>query len=338
MFRVYNVKNIFDMTERHEHLLSAYFANQLTDAEKSEILSLLNSDSSFAARFREMEQAYITACIPIFEKTRNNDFVTVQNRIGSRRGTVSFWRTFAVAASVLAVVLLGATLYTGQKFHDVECFLCESDIMTVVAKNGTGTETVLPDGTLVCLNASSSLSFNRHFGRYTRDVILDGEGYFEVAPDSRKVFRVHAGNTCVTVKGTRFNVQSYADEPELVVSLIEGSVVLNTISEEATLRPGTCAVVSRNNDKIRIEKADPYASDWTKGKFVFTDKSIPEILHRIERNFAIHFLYDENLFRDERFTGNFSLNLSIDEILSYIDVDKKYKWRRNEDTIEIYKR
>ena len=170
MFRVYNVKNHFDMTERHEHLLAAYFANQLDDAERLEILSLLDSDSSFAARFREMEQAYIAACIPIFEKTKNNDFVTVQNRIGSRRGTVSFWRTFAAAASVIAVVLLGATLYTGHKFHDVECFLCESDIMTVVAKNGTGTETVLPDGTLVCLNASSSLSFNRHLWYNDRNV------------------------------------------------------------------------------------------------------------------------------------------------------------------------
>ena len=71
---------------------------------------------------------------------------------------------------------------------------------------------------------------------------------------------------------------------------------------------------------------------------MFNDKSIPEILHRIERNFAVRFVYDENLFGDERFTGNFSLNLSIDEILSYIDVDKKYRWRRHEDTIEIYKR
>ena len=326
------------MTEKHENLISAYFADQITDSEREELLSLLETDAEFASCFREMEEAYISACIPVFESTKNKNFIAIQKRIGISRVSVRFWKSIAVAASVVAIALLGTALYTGHKFHDAECFLCESDVMTVVAKNGTGTETILPDGTRVCLNASSSLSFNRHFGRSSRDVTLEGEGYFEVAHNSQKPFRVHAGNACVTVKGTTFNVQSYADESEISVSLIEGSVVLNTISDEAILTPGNCAIVSKNTNSIRIERADPFASEWTNGKFVFSDKSIPEILQRVERNYGVCFVYADDLFGTERFTGNFSLNLSIDEVLSYIDVDNKYRWTRNDDIIAIRKR
>ena len=325
------------MTEKHENLISAYFADQITDSEREELLSLLENDAEFAACFREMEEAYISACIPVFESVKEENFKAIQKRIGTRV-SIRFWKSIAVAASVVAIALLGTVLYTGHKFHDAECFLCESDVMTVVAKNGTGTETILPDGTRVCLNASSSLSFNRHFGRSTRDVTLEGEGYFEVAHNAHKPFRVHAGNACVTVKGTTFNVQSYSDESEISISLIEGSVVLNTVSDETTLTPGNCAIVSRNSNRIRIERADPFASEWINGKYVFSDKSIPEILQRVERNYGVRFVYADGLFGTERFTGNFSFNLSIDEVLSYIDVDKKYKWTKNDDIIAIRKR
>lgn len=326
------------MTDRHEYILAAYFAGQISDAEKAELLLLLEKDSEFSDCFREMEEAYVSAYIPVFEKTKDANYKLIERRIRVRRKTTYFWKPFAIAASLAAVMFLGAALYTGNKFHDAECFLCQSDIMTVTAKNGTGTETLLPDGTRVCLNAESSLSFNRHFGRGSRDVTLIGEGYFEVASDASRPFHVHSGNTCVTVKGTTFNVRNYADEPEITVSLLEGSVVLNTESDEAILAPGYCAIVSRDNNVIRTRLSDPYAAEWIKGKIVFTDKSIPEILRYVERNYGVRFVYDGNLFGTERFTGNISYRLSIDEILSYIDVDNKYKWRRYEDTIEIYKK
>lgn len=326
------------MTERHENLLVAYFTGHITDDERSEILSLLDTDDEFAVCFREMEEAYVSAYIPVFEKTKAENYKLIERRIHVRRKTVYFWKPFAIAASMAAIMLLGAALYTGHKFHDAECFLCQSDIMTVTAKNGTGTETILPDGTRVCLNAESTLSFNRHFGRGSRDVTLSGEGYFEVASDASRPFHVHSGNTCVTVKGTTFNVRNYEDEPDITVSLLEGSVVLNTESDEAILTPGYCAIVSRDNNVIRTRLSDPYAAEWIKGKIVFTDKSIPEILRYVERNYGVRFVYDADLFGAERFTGNISYHLSIDEILSYIDVDNKYKWRKNEDTIEIYRK
>ena len=330
------------MTERYESLLAAYFADQLSEEEKAELLSRLDTDKELLARFREMQDAYVAACIPAFEKTKEEDYRKLQRQVPELRTKKvlkpAFWRVFAAAASVAAVVSIGAALYSGHKLRDSERFIAQSEATTITCTRGIGTETLLPDGTRVHLNAASSLSFKKGFGRKTRDVILDGEGFFEVAGDASKPFRVHSGNVCVTVKGTVFNVRSYADEADICVSLLEGAVELTSPSGKADLTPGNSAIVSRESGKIRLQTADASVSDWTKGKIVFTDKSIPEILGYVQRTYGVRFRYDDGIFDGERFTGNISSSLSIDEILTYIDVDRKYSWKRQEDTITIRKK
>lgn len=330
------------MTERHENLLAAYYADQITEEEKAELLSRLETDTELKTRFREMEEAYVAACIPAFEKTKEEDFRRLQQRIPELKTKIVhkpvFWRVFAAAASIAAVISIGTAIYSGLRLQESERFIAQSEATTISCTRGTGTETVLPDGTRVHLNAASSLSFKKGFGRKTRDVVLDGEGFFEVAGDASKPFRVHSGNVCVTVKGTVFNVRNYADESDICVSLLEGAVLLTSQSGQTDLTPGNSAFVSRENGVIRLQAADASVSDWTRGKIVFTDKSIPEILGYIQRTYGVRFNYDKGIFDGERFTGSISASLSIDEILSYIDVDGKYTWRRQDDTITIHKK
>ena len=97
-------------------------------------------------------------------------------------------------------------------------------------------------------------------------------------------------------------------------------------------------MVSRETGAFRLEQVAHNVTGWTKGKITFTDKSIPEILRYLQRNYDVNFVYEDGLFGQERFTGIISSSLSIDEILSYVDVDHKFTWQRNEDTIEIHKK
>jgi len=73
----------------------------------------------------------------------------------------------------------------------------------------------LSDGTEVWLNAASSLTFPVVFPAKERVVTLKGEGYFEVAKNAGKPFKVITNNNVVTVLGTHFNIMAYADEPHL---------------------------------------------------------------------------------------------------------------------------
>ena len=69
------------MTERYESLLAAYFVDQLSEGEKAELLSLLDTDKEVLARFREMQDAYVAACIPAFEKTKEEDYRKLQRQV-----------------------------------------------------------------------------------------------------------------------------------------------------------------------------------------------------------------------------------------------------------------
>src|SRR5690606_12693639 len=82
----------------------------------------------------------------------------------------------------------------------------------------------LPDGSLVRLNAATTLRYPTSFSGDTRDVEVNGEAYFEVVHNRRKPFRVRSGDQLITVLGTKFNVNSYANEPIIRTTLLEGSV------------------------------------------------------------------------------------------------------------------
>src|SRR5690606_14746042 len=98
------------------------------------------------------------------------------------------------------------------------------EIHTLYTPKGGQYQVVLADGTKVWLNAASSLQFPTAFDGTERLVELVGEGYFEVAPDQSKPFRIRTSTQVITVLGTRFNVSSYADEQTSTTTLITGSV------------------------------------------------------------------------------------------------------------------
>ncbi len=101
-----------------------------------------------------------------------------------------------------------------------------SRMMTVAALKGERYRIRLSDGTQVWLNAQSQLRFPDHFEGASREVYLEGEGYFEVSRDKRHPFRVHSGNLITNVLGTHFDIKAYKAASRVEVTLIEGKVML----------------------------------------------------------------------------------------------------------------
>jgi transmembrane sensor len=99
---------------------------------------------------------------------------------------------------------------------------------TITTTRGRQFKVALPDGSQVWLNAASSITYPVAFTGNEREVFVTGETYFEVAPLLRagqKIpFKVTKGNTEIQVLGTHFNVNAYDDEPDMKVTLLEGSV------------------------------------------------------------------------------------------------------------------
>ncbi|MFC0515087.1 FecR family protein [Mucilaginibacter angelicae] len=190
---------------------------------------------------------------------------------------------------------------------------------TLTIPPGGQYQVVLPDGTQVWLNSSSSLSYPTEFTGNSRTVKLTGEAYFEVAKNKDKPFYVEMNNVQVKVLGTHFNISAYADDNDLTTTLLEGSVQISKNGSQALLKPGQQAVIGSTADAIAVSKAHiNEAMAWKNGYFMFNDDNIVDIMKKVSRWYDADVEYQGN-FGTQRFGGTFTRSKSITDLLKNLE-------------------
>ena len=112
---------------------------------------------------------------------------------------------FSVAA---VVVFLVAGLLWFNKAGKTSIQAEEKHFSEVSSPMRSRTKLVLPDSSVVWLNAGSKLTYNENFGTTNLNTTLAGEAYFDVKKSSIP-FIIHANNVHIKVLGTAFNVKAY---------------------------------------------------------------------------------------------------------------------------------
>lgn len=191
----------------------------------------------------------------------------------------------------------------------------------------------LPDGTQVWLNAASSITYPTRFTEKERTVSITGEAYFEVAKQSsangKTPFRVKvAGLTGkekemdITVLGTHFNVNAYADEPVARATLLEGSIKLKKGEEQFLLHPGQQAQLE-NDGAFRIS-ADINAEEvlaWKNGFFYFHRTGLQTVMRQIARWYDVEIVYQAGV-PDMKFGGEIPRNANLEQVLRILQESK----------------
>ncbi|WP_277014300.1 FecR family protein [Flavobacterium lindanitolerans] len=179
---------------------------------------------------------------------------------------------------------------------------------------------IISDGTKIWLNAGSKIIYPVTFaGKKQREIRLFGEAYFEVAKDRTKPFIVHTERQRIEVLGTHFNSNSYADEPEAITTLKEGSVkVTATIDKEKDfiLKPGQMAATSKKQTSVRVADIES-ALAWQRGIFYFKNASIKTIMRQVSRWYDVEVQYKGDL-PDRFFTGGVHRNANLSELLKIL--------------------
>ncbi|WP_256009028.1 FecR domain-containing protein [Desertivirga xinjiangensis] len=194
--------------------------------------------------------------------------------------------------------------------------------------NGGQYQVTLPDGTKVWLNAASSLKYPVRFSSNERLVELSGEGYFEVAKNTKKPFRVASGNQKVEVLGTHFNINSYSDEPAIRTTLTEGAVrVIQTATQESRLlKPGEQSVLESN--RLSVRNADMLNTlAWKNGEFIFDDGDFRAVMRNIARWYDIEVVYDPSAPLDFELGGFISRSKNISAVLKLIELTGKVHFK-----------
>lgn len=211
---------------------------------------------------------------------------------------------------------------------------------TLITPVGGEYTVVLSDGTSVKLNAASRLEFPVVFGNKAREVRLQGEAYFNVAKSAHVPFIVKITNLDIKVYGTTFDVLAYADENAAQTTLLEGSVgiKLNNIEGQAETKivPGEQFVFHRGTESTEIKQVntDQYVA-WTKGKFVFENESIVNILKVLARWYNFEFTITGEQIKKQRFSLTLNRYDNASRILNLISASSSLKFEIHENKITV---
>ncbi len=186
---------------------------------------------------------------------------------------------------------------------------------TVSTPRGGQYRVVLPDGSVVWLNAASSVTFPTAFVK-ERNVTMTGEAYFEVKTDAARPFTVRTEQgQMIQVLGTSFNINAYPDENIQRTTLLEGKIRVQKNSGAKLPDPGEQVCLNVSTGAQSVVKADAAQTmAWKNGIFDLEGASLPEVMRQLARWYDIEVVYEQGI-PDISFGGKMERSLPLSGIV-----------------------
>jgi ferric-dicitrate binding protein FerR (iron transport regulator) len=213
-----------------------------------------------------------------------------------------------------------------------------SSVKEISIARGDQKTFTLPDETRVTLDSGSRFRYSRSFEDASRTVFLNGEGYFEVSPDSEKPFVIQTDQAIVTVLGTMFNVRAWPQTKKVVVAVKEGKVSFRPESEsraeaEVVIEAGQISRLEEDLNPTTPEVVDiDEHTAWLNREMYFLAAPLEEVLDQLERWYGLEFALSDSTFAGNRITV-FIERKSIDEILDMLSLVNNFEYDRQGKTV-----
>ncbi len=238
-----------------------------------------------------------------------------------------------VAASITGFLLIAGGMIYYQRFPK------EQHIHTRFGENRTVT---LPDGSTVLLNGNTTLTYSDGwFDNTSREVWLDGEGFFTVTKKSQRGGRVkfvtHTSGLDITVLGTQFNVNTRRGST--AVTLVEGRVQLSKPDEPTSkvieMKPGQFAATKPSVEAVEIREEKPQLhTSWVEHQFIFDNIALSDIAQQLHDTYGLDIVFEDSDLASRRFTGNLS-DQSIETLLATLSLTFDLTAHRTGDRISL---
>jgi transmembrane sensor len=236
----------------------------------------------------------------------------------------------------------------------------------ILARAGTRTKLLLPDGTQVWLNSNSRLKYTGDFNSKNREVGLEGEAYFDVAKQMSLPFIVHTGTIDIKVLGTSFAVKSYPQDETIEATLLKGVI---EVSRKDV--PGTPRVILKPNEKLVFSKhftalnlagattvtpgahpspapdmavgtirhdipdSDKVETAWMYNRLVFDGDNFKELTDKMERWYNVRITIRDTSLNNYHFGGIFE-NETLEQAFKELQLTREFIYKRNGNDIELY--
>lgn len=307
------------MTNRIKNILHKGNADNAVNKDRQEMLSL----------FHQPEKEYELKDELVRELTEWN--VSEDSRPNLQKMFAALWNTIEkqeqrktrylnVVVRVAAALVIGLFLgfYANSLINRQEPVFYAAH-----SPKGSVSEMILPDGSVIFLNAGSRIKYSIDGKNGIREVFLTGEAWFEVAKNKKKPFVVHTPFYDVHVTGTQFNVKAYEADKEVTTTLEEGEVVIKAtesykLAEDVILKPGEQVVLNKESRELNIKIVNTnWYTSWKDNKLIFVNMNMKELVVLLERKYGVEIDVNNKEILKLHFDGTIK-NESIIEIMEIL--------------------
>ena len=289
--------------------LARWLNNELTEEELSDF-----KKSEDYVLFQKIADKSTLFSVPEFNEEKS--FQNIQQKLKNQKTKVRRLATKWVYGAAAAILILYGLSYFINNGTDVTC------------NTGEHLAYVLPDGSEVKLNGSSSFHFNKkQWEKGNRTLDLEGEGYFKVKKGSK--FSVNTDQGTVTVLGTQFNVQTI--DNYLAVECYEGKVSVKNTKQESILTPGKGVKFLENKkENYQIENSEP---NWLANNYQYDAVPLSIVFKDLQNVYKVK-IENKGVDLSQLYTGKLVKN-NLEKALKVICKPMMIKYTIHKDVITI---
>lgn len=291
--------------QQPELLIAKILSGSATDQDRMDFEKWINASPDHVDVFLRLSQLWENDQREQFPVDEGLDLLQTKIERAERKSGTPLW--MKVAASLLVVAVAAYIIFSTRRDGiSVSYSIVRNDSLNFLRVS-------LPDQSHVVLRRGSEIKFPEKFIGSTRQLVLTGDAFFDVARDPSKPFIVQTGKVETKVLGTSFNIRQ---TNQLVdVSVASGKVQVSNGRTAVQLRPGQRARYETHQQLLSVaETSIAMDTAWMSNHFVFSNTRLSEAVKFLEARFQVTVNFESDKLRACRFTGTFS-HETLDHIL-----------------------
>ena len=309
-------------------LLLKYIEGDATDSEKASVTIWLDSDIENMKEYLALRKLHDISIWQASPATKPEQKTNGKYYRRSRK--IIFSGIMKYAAILVVAIIVSRFIFPELKPAQTLA------MQSLYVPAGQRAEITLEDGTKVWLNANTTLTFPNQFSGQTREVCINGEGYFEVVSNKLKPFIVKTEKYNIKVWGTKFNVMAYSGHENFETALFEGSVeVMKPGGSKGTLIQPDQRIFQKNEQLAIAPITDLNHQLWKEGIISFQDESFAELVNKLRLYFDMKIEVKKDKILNHQCTGKFRTKDGIEHILKVLQLRNKFDYTIDEKTNTI---
>jgi transmembrane sensor len=326
----------------NKELIDKFYQGKCSEEEVEHILQCFKDKQNGENTIESLWESYSFADFPSTPYP-SGLLSTVDQQLNNKNRKSSSYYPFQNQWLRVAVILAFAFALPFFLIRE-ELQSSQKQIKYITKINPAGRKSILklPDGTMVHLNAESSITYPDTFTDSVRKVLLTGEAYFDVHRNPAQPFIVSASGIDAYALGTAFNIKAYKEDAQVQVVLTEGKVLVTqereNEREEEIMHPGEEIQINKYRNGIQKQQADlRSALAWKNDLLIFNNASSEEVFASLERWYGVEITFTKNInsFKNTwRFTGEFQ-NENLENVLMGISYVKGFRYQIDHKSVSI---